>query len=79
MEQKELEKIFEYFYIVDFSYNGNLGVLQQKTKDNLLELARLNKLGVLSNEKFEELEEKTRNYFTQEIKKVLASPNYYIL
>lgn len=79
MEQKELEKIFGYFYIVDFSYNGNLGVLQQKTKDNLLELARLNKLGVLSNEKFEELEEKTRNYFTQEIKKVLASPNYYIL
>lgn len=58
---------------VCFDYNGDLGVLQQKTKDNLETINRLQFEHVISYEDAKEVREDCKNYFKEEIQKVLDS------
>lgn len=63
---------------IEFSYNGNLGVLQQRTIDNKIFAGRLLQNGIISREEWRECLQKITDYFTQEIKKVAENPLYYI-
>lgn len=63
---------------IEFSYNGNLGVLQQRTIDNKIFAGRLLQNGIISREEWRECFQKITDYFTQEINKVAENPHYYI-
>lgn len=63
---------------IEFSYNGNLGVLQQKTIDNKIFAGRLIQNGIISREEYLEYIQKITEYFIQEINKVMGNPTYYI-
>ena len=63
---------------IEFSYNGNLGILQQKTIDNKIFAGRLLQYGIISREDYREYMQKIAEYFVQEINKVAENPHYYI-
>lgn len=63
---------------IEFSYNGNLGELQQRTIDNRIFADRLLRNGIISREEWREYSQKIADYFTQEINKVAENPYYYI-
>ena len=63
---------------IEFSYNGNLGRLQQKTIDNRIFAGRLLQNGIISREEYREYMQKITEYFTQEINKVAENPLDYI-
>lgn len=63
---------------IEFSYNGNLGRLQQKTIDNKIFAGRLLQNGIISREEYREYMQKITEYFTQEINKVVENPLDYI-
>ena len=63
---------------IEFSYNGNLGRLQQKTIDNKIFAGRLLQNGIISHEEYREYIQKISEYFVQEINKVAENPHYYI-
>ena len=63
---------------IEFSYNGNLGRLQQKTIDNKIFADRLLQNGIISREEYREYMQKITEYFTQEINKVAENPLGYI-
>ena len=63
---------------IEFSYNGNLGVLQQRTIDNKIFAGRLFQNGIISREEWRECLQKITDYFTQEINKVAENPLDYI-
>ena len=63
---------------IEFSYNGNLGRLQQKTIDNKIFAGRLLQNGIISREEWREYMQKITEYFAQEINKVAENPLDYI-
>ena len=63
---------------IEFSYNGNLGRLQQKTIDNKIFAGRLLQNGIISHEEYREYIRKITEYFIQEINKVSENPLNYI-
>ena len=63
---------------IEFSYNGNLGRLQQKTIDNKIFAGRLLQNGIISRDEYREYMQKITEYFTQEINKVVENPLDYI-
>ena len=63
---------------IEFSYNGNLGRLQQKTIDNKIFAGRLLQNGIISHEEWREYMQKITEYFIQEINKVSENPLNYI-
>ena len=63
---------------IEFSYNGNLGRLQQKTIDNKIFAGRLLQNGIISYEEYREYMQKITEYFMQEINKVAENPLDYI-
>ena len=63
---------------IEFSYNGNLGRLQQKTIDNKIFVGRLLQNGIISHEEYREYMRKITEYFIQEINKVSENPLNYI-
>ena len=63
---------------IEFSYNGNLGRLQQKTIDNKIFAGRLLQNGIISHEEWRKYMQKIAEYFTQEINKVAENPLDYI-
>lgn len=63
---------------IEFSYNGNLGRLQQKTIDNKIFAGRLLQNGIISREEYREYMQKISEYFVQEINKAAENPHYYI-
>ena len=63
---------------IEFSYNGNLGRLQQKTIDNKIFAGRLLQNGIISHEEWREYMQKITEYFIQEINKVSENPLDYI-
>ena len=63
---------------IEFSYNGNLGELQQRTIDNKMFAGRLLQSGIISREEWRECLQEISDYFTQEIKKVAENPLDYI-
>lgn len=63
---------------VCFEYGGNLGVLQQKTRDNIEAINNLRYCGAISELEAKEVRDDCENYFKEEIQKVLDSPSYFI-
>ena len=63
---------------IEFSYNGNLGVLQQRTACNWNFAGTLYHNGIISREEWRECLQEISDYFTQEIKKVAENPLDYI-
>ena len=63
---------------IEFSYNGNLGRLQQKTIDNKIFVGRLLQNRIISHEEYREYMQKITEYFIQEINKVSENPLDYI-
>ena len=63
---------------IEFSYNGNLGRLQQKTVDNKIFAGSLLQNGIISYEEYREYMRKITEYFAQEINKVAENPLGYI-
>ena len=63
---------------IEFSYNGNLGELQQWTIGNKMFAGRLLQSGIISREEWRECIKEISDYFTQEINKVAENPLAYI-
>lgn len=63
---------------IEFSYNGNLGTLQQKTIDNEIFCGRLLQAGIITRDEWRETMKAIGEYFTGEIKKVVENPTFYI-
>ena len=63
---------------IEFSYNGNLGELQQRTIDNKVFAGRLLQSGIISREEWRECLQEISDYFRQEINKVAENPLDYI-
>lgn len=62
---------------IKFSYNGDLGVLQQKTIDNKIFCGRLLQNNIISREEWRKAMQEIYDYFLHEIEKVVADPYYY--
>ena len=69
---------FKYGLDIHFCYNGNLGTLQQKTKDNkrLVYCLLYNK--VITKEEYEQLVKEIVAYFQEQIQSVIKNPLYFI-
>lgn len=69
---------FKYNIDIHFCYNGNLGTLQQKTKDNkrLAYCLLYNK--VITKEEYEQLVKEIITYFQEQIQTVVKNPLYFI-
>ena len=69
---------FKYGLDIRFCYNGNLGTLQQKTKDNkrLVYCLLYNK--VVTKEEYEQLVKEIVTYFQEQIQSVVKNPLYFI-
>jgi len=70
--------MYKNFIEINFSYNGDLGRLQQKTIDNKMFIGRLLQSDIITREEWREGITEIKNYFENEIKKVLACPASYI-
>ena len=69
---------FKYGLDIHFCCNGNLGTLQQKTKDNkrLVYCLLYNK--VITKEEYEQLVKEIVAYFQEQIQSVMKNPLYFI-
>ena len=69
---------FKYGLDIHFCYNGNLGILQQKTQDNkrLAYCLLYNK--VVTKEEYEQLVKEIVTYFQEQIQSVMKNPLYFI-
>lgn len=65
------------FINIKFHYNGNLGILQQKTIDSKIFCGKLLQNGVITRDERKVLMEKICDYFMQEIEKVVESSYSY--
>ena len=63
---------------IRFSYNGELGRLQQKTIDNRSTCNSLLQLNVITHEEYKEAMQAINDYFVEQIKGVLDNPQHYI-
>lgn len=63
---------------IRFSYNGNLGRLQQKTIDNKQFVRILLQNGIITHEEYIALMQAIHDYFMEEIEGVMENPQYYI-
>ena len=63
---------------IEFSYNGNLGKLQQRTDCNWNFAGRLYQKGIINREEWGECIKEISDYFIQEINKVAENPLDYI-
>jgi hypothetical protein len=63
---------------VCFDYHGDLGVLQQKTRDNIETINNLRHCAAISELEAKEVRADCKNYFKEEIQKVLDSPSFFI-
>lgn len=63
---------------IKFSYNGNLGELQQRTIDNKVFAGRLLQNGIISREEWRECIKEISDYFKQEINKAAENLLDYI-
>lgn len=63
---------------IEFSYNGNLGYLQQRSIDNKVFAGRLLQNGIISREEWRECIKEISDYFKQEINKAAENPLDYI-
>lgn len=63
---------------IEFSYNGNLGELQQRTIDNKMFAGRLLQSEIISREEWRECIKEISDYFKQEINKAAENPLDYI-
>ena len=70
-------KVFELLDI-RFSYNGELGRLQQKTIDNRSTCNSLLQWNVITHEEYKEAMQAINDYFEEQIKGVLDNPQHYI-
>ena len=70
-------KVFELLDI-RFSYNGELGRLQQKTIDNRSTWNSLLQWNVITHEEYKETMQAINNYFVEQIKGFLDNPQHYI-
>ena len=70
-------KVFELLDI-RFSYNGELGRLQQKTIDNRSTCNSLLQWNVITHEEYKEAMQAINDYFVEQIKRVLDNPEHYI-
>ena len=70
-------KVFELLDI-KFSYNGELGRLQQKTIDNRNTCNSLLQWNVITHEEYKEAMQAINDYFVEQIKRVLDNPQHYI-
>ena len=70
-------KVFELLDI-KFSYNGELGRLQQKTIDNRNTCNSLLQWNVITHEEYKEAMQAINDYFVEQIKGVLDNPQHYI-
>lgn len=70
-------KVFELLDI-RFSYNGELGRLQQKTIDNRSTCSSLLQWNVITHEEYKEAMQAINDYFVEQIKGVLDNPQHYI-
>ena len=70
-------KVFELLDI-RFSYNGELGRLQQKTIDNRSTCNSLLQCNVITHEEYKEAMQAINDYFIEQIKGVLDNPQHYI-
>ena len=62
---------------IKFSYNGNLGVLQQKTIDNKAFCGRLLQNKIISREEWRKVMQDIQDYFVKEIQNVLECSAHY--
>lgn len=63
---------------IRFSYNGDLGILQQKTMSNKQFVRILLQNGIITHKEYMALVQAIHDYFMEEIKNVLQNPQYYI-
>jgi len=63
---------------VQFSYNGDLGILQHTTRANLVQLDILYINEVITYKEMMELKTKVYGYFSEELRKVLSNVGRYI-
>lgn len=63
---------------IEFSYNGNLGVLQQRTIDNKFFCGRLLQSGIISREEWKEAVNAVGEYFAKEIRWAAEHPAHCI-
>jgi len=78
MNKQNLDRIFKK-YEIEFSYNGNLGTLQQKTKDNLKFAEKLEYLEIITPEEYKELYILITDYFKKQLNKVISNPTEYYI
>lgn len=63
---------------IEFSYNGNLGELQQRTIDNTRFIDRLAQNNIITGDEWREYRQKIADYFVREISKVIENPYGFI-
>lgn len=64
---------FKYGLNIHFCYNGNLGILQQKTKDNKSLVFCLLYHKVITKEEYEQLVKEIVTYFQEQIQSVIKN------
>lgn len=69
---------FKYGLDIHFCYNGNLGTLQQKTKDNKRFVYCLLYNKVITKEEYEQLVKEIVTYFQEQIQSVMKNPLYFV-
>jgi len=62
---------------IEFSYNGNLGILQQKTIDNKVFCGRLLQNGIINRDEWRKVMQAIQDYFVKQIQNVLNCPAHY--
>ena len=74
-----MKKEFKNNYIkVEFSYNGNLGKLQNQTEANLKSLSSLYDNGIIDYSSYKEIRENIVIYFIKESQRVCDYPMNYL-
>lgn len=74
-----MEKLeFKYNIDIHFCYNGNLGTLQQKTKDNKELVYCLLYNNVITKEEYKQLIKEIVVYFQEQVQNVIKNPLYFI-
>ena len=66
------------FINIEFSYNGDLGRLQQKTIDNKIFCGRLLQNKIISHEEWQESMQLIQNYFDKQIQNVVENPLFFV-
>lgn len=77
-EQEYKIKNLIWEFNLDFSYNADLGTLQQHTKDNIKMLHILRRKEIITAEEHEILHNFCYDYFKKAVAKVLEQPYFYL-